>query len=582
MRKIAWVLTAVLLATALPLAAQEESDRGRMFIRLTASDLTIQNSGLFLAVKEQPAGSTEPDKVVDAKWNSRLTPELLVGFELKRNRGTVQFRYFQFDHTLDIGDDGASFRNVWASGIAGWDEDADGDGDVDGWDCGSGPVFPNPPGGPACEEDGDNDVGDSIVPNIKDGAEDDNMNRVADHIGFTHSNNLLAQSTAELQTWDIEYVRRFAEGNRFSLDWSAGIRYARVKQDLGISYREFGAFAAYRDNPNDSSRTTAGGLIRYIDADGDGNLPDTSGLPAGDRSGDGWGNGNGPRVNGGFGPGTDSRADDDLISVPTINEDRITASVDADGFGMVFGLRGETWLTRDPMKKKVKRGKKGFPRRWSLESGLRVGFLSGDQDYRYDETFTRERDALPNFIDWDFNQDGVYGVGAHGHDFDFNGDGVVDQRDWDPNTVIPEEREAWDNRQINIAAQRDGILESVRGNCEGCREPDPGDVHPYQNGFIDEGDPIPESERNTSIYRMTTSRSDGGSRSRMFTSLELDVGLRYRFSRFADIAFGARTSRWFDVGNLKNVPLGADARMLTDGDMTMDGFFVTLTVWPRI
>jgi hypothetical protein len=533
-----------------------EGERLGMFIRLTLNDLQLQNSGLLLAAVDDPA---EPlaGKVIESSWNSRLTPEFLLGFMLPGDRGTLQFRWFQFDETLDIGQHGGPFRNLWASPMAGFDEDLDGDGDVDGFDCGSGGVPGDPDQG--CEDDGDQDIGD-----LKDGAEDyGGRAGLPDFIAFSHSNSLVAKHSAEVLHLDLEYVRKIKEGMRFHLDGSVGLRFARVNQSLELSYRELGAFAAYIDDPNDSFRSTNSCPNEPIDADGDGNNP------SGDRTGDGWGNGNGPRVNQGTscGAGQDSRVGDDLIHIPIQNEDRINASISSEGFGIVAGLRSEYWFAREP--RKTTPG--GFKRKWSLESGLRVGIVWGDSDAAYQETFIRERDALPNFINWDFNQDGYFGRNPESgaHDFDFNGDGRVTQEDWADDQIS----------KIPLAGAKLGILDSI---CGGIACPDGTPADPYADGEINEGDPIPESERNTNIVRTTTTVRDmRASTSQMFTSVEVDVGLRYRFSRFADISFGARATRWFDVGNLRPLTSGETAEALTNGDISLHGFFVTLTVWPK-
>ena len=51
-------------------------------------------------------------------------------------------------------------------------------------------------------------------------------------------------------------------------------------------------------------------------------------------------------------------------------------------------------MTKDGMEVQIG----DFVRTWALESSLNVGLMWGDTKYSWNETYTHERDAFPNFI----------------------------------------------------------------------------------------------------------------------------------------------------------------------------------------
>jgi len=557
-RPVLALVALLMFVVSFPLAGQEAGEQAEkkwgMFVRLRASGLKVGNQALLLGVRDEP-GIPFAGDVLDADWGYKIAPEIQFGFILPNGRDQFRVRFFQFDETLNIGQNGP-FANTWASALAGVDEDLDGDGTVNGFDCTGTGFAPGSTTIP-CESDG------QFEP-ILDGAEDLNFNGQRDFIRFTHSDTIAAEIQTEVLTFDIDYARPLKRTPRFTLEGSAGLRYVNLSQDMKMIYSDYGAFAAYQDSKDDSFYIGAGGAPLPYDADGDGLLPIIGGTSCSrDCMGDGWGDGNRRRQVG-----------DDLIHVPTVDQDIIEAKVETRGGGLTLGLRGE-YLFRG--KRLEETTTAGFKRSWALETTVNLGLMYGDTTYSLTEVFVDERDAFPNFIDWDLNDDGFYGDGPKGHDFDCNGDTKVDFQDW----LGPCNEEVYGpGKSLNgwsLTGAAPGLIDSVFPVGEGY--PD----NPFDDQTLDQGDPIPESERNTTIVQTTQTLRDlsGDNSGQFFASLDIDLGVRWYFSRFADISFGARASRWFDVGNLKAVHSDTSADRLADGDLTLQGFFVTLTVRPK-
>jgi hypothetical protein len=214
--------------------------------------------------------------------------------------------------------------------------------------------------------------------------------------------------------------------------------------------------------------------------------------------------------------------------------------------------------------------------------------LSGETEFRYRETFTNQRDRYANFIDWDFNKDGVY----DNLDLDFDGscNGQL--------PCVPTFADAdampftdgnfnWVETRIRDGARYTYSSSNIRnpGPLPNSAGVNTGAFDGTWNGRLREGDPVPESERNRDILTETTLLKDQtGSADGIQPMLDLNVGLEYQFSKFAHFDFGLRSSRWFGAGSFREVANDVVAGRTVDadgGDFSMHGMYFTITIVPR-
>ncbi|MEM7247916.1 MAG: hypothetical protein AAF533_21450 [Acidobacteriota bacterium] len=521
-----------------------------------------QSNGLGVIIDEPDPG--RPLSVVgretDGDFGGRFDFGFQLGFRLRGKKGRVQGSFYQYDQRqslLNQPGNGQRIANVLASPDAGFFEDIG---------CAVCPFLNTgvPDGlvrGIEVAMNGDPDFDQNVL----DGAEDWNFNGSPDFIRFDNSDALVGVLETDFQIIDLEYVRQLKRLEKLSLDWRAGIRIASVSQLTDVGYRNFGSFAVYSDNegPTGASaleETRPCGAFNNSgvqDGDGDGEASSSQNEPDGDGFLDG---------------DCDGLMSDSISSVPTLTEDRILANIDARGAGLRVGLDGRFDLTK----------------KWRLAAGVSLSMLDTKVDYRYTETFTSERDRFLNFIDWDFNGDGVY----DNFDLDFNGDCLPDRPEFcfptvADEAVLPTVMVAGRERGFVTIRSRVGARDSVISSTGPARRA-PNGVN--DNAFMapDQlrvGDPVPESERNRDTLTTTTLLNDlAGSDSGWSPMLDLNLGMEYQFSRFASLDFGLRASRWWGAGRFRELANSVVSRSdvdIMDGDFTMDGYYIRLTVVPR-
>ena len=110
-------------------------------------------------------------------------------------------------------------------------------------------------------------------------------------------------------------------------------------------------------------------------------------------------------------------------------------------------------------------------------------------------------------------------------------------------------------------------------------------ANPYADGQMDVGDPVPESERNTTIKRETTEirNIQGKVSDEWYGSAAIQVGVDYRFNRFISVGVGVKAERWFNVGQLSEVMAITDpiAHRAPSGDIGFEGWFLGIKLTPR-
>ncbi len=530
-----------LMAQEVAPASPEEAAKKRIgfYFGLRLTDLSVkdQANGISVLIDEPPVdGLPFPidGTPVDVDYGSRLNLEFIVGFRL-RDRGSIEATFMQWDEKQDlfqVAPEGKAFANVLASGAAGINEDIDGDGDVLGFEGGlaSDPTF------------------DAVL----DGAEDLNFTGAAEFIPFDHANRIVGDSSTDYQAFDIDYRRGMKETKKFRLDWRAGLRMASLSQTHDIAYRELGAFAVFIDEEADIAASPPWNCLDWGYTRGTAN-------PVQDGNGDGETNPNSNELDGdGFLNGNcNPIIDDRLESVETVSEDRIIGRIHTSGLGVKAGLDARF----------------DFTKKWRITGSMGVALMHSDTKLRYTETFTSERDRFPNFIEWDFNGDGVYDM----HDLDFDGSCAG----------LPVEEcriDGADTAAINgqlAIRYRDGIgnarVASPRGQ-------NPGAFTGAAVGLLREGDPVPGSERNNDILRETLLLHDVSGKSKAYSpAIDLTVGFEWQFSRFASLGFGWRALRWMDAGRFSNLAddVRAGRTPKGDGDLDLSGGYFSLTIVPR-
>ena len=532
-----------------PAASPEEAAKKRIGfyfgLRLTKLSFAEPADDIGLLLDSPPALPGLPYPMtgdpVDVDFRSRLNLEFFVGFRL-RGSGSVEATFIQWDEKQDLFREAPAdkaFFNSLASPLAGISEDLNGDGVVTGIE-----------GGLLSEND--NRAADAVL----DGAEDINFSGgPAEFLKYDTSQRIVGEASTDYQSFDVDYRRSFKETKRFHLDWRAGLRIASIDQTYDIGYRQPGSFAVFVDEEEDILPVAyigcAGGVpawgrnprnVQDGDGDGEQNLAQNEG------DGDGFLDGN-----------CNSEVQDRLESVSTLSEDRVIADISTTGYGVKAGLDARIDLSKN--------------KKWRLVGSVGVSALQTSVEYRYRETFTSERDRYLNFIDWDFNHDGVYDM----HDLDFDGscDGL-------PSTACTITTD--DATAIASALPiryRDGIENSVVSNPAGLNS---GAYRTAFTGVLREGDPVGESERNTDILRETTVLADfEGKSSGIKPVLDMQIGFEWQFSKFAHVGFGLRSSTWFDGGKFRSIAddVAAGRTPKADGDFSLTGGYFTLTVVPR-
>jgi hypothetical protein len=479
-------------------------------------------------------------KQVDVDFGARLNLEFFVGFRL-RKAGSVEASFLQWDEKQDLRQDapaGKSFYNTLASPSAGIDEDLDQDGDVTGIEA-----------GPLSENDLQAN-GDSV----SDGAEDINFDGIPERLRFDTSQRIVGQASTDYQLFDVDYRRPIKNWSRFHLDWRAGLRLASLSQTYDIAYQQPGSFAVFVDDEADilAAQFNCGAAPPFgrtpnniQDGDGDGEIQTSQNEADGDGFLDGNCNGD---------------VHDHLESVATLSEDRVVARIKSRGYGVKAGLDARLDLSKN--------GK------WRLTGSVAVSALSTSTDMSYRETFTSERDRYLDFIDWDFNHDGVY----DNHDLDFDGScALLTSAQC---VITAADADALPGQTLGILF-RDGIASSVKPNARGMNP------LPYagtSTGSLREGDPVGESERNSDILRETSLLTDvSGSASGIKPMLDLSIGLEWQFSRFAHLGVGVRSSTWYDAGKFRDLAddVAAGRGPQGSGDFETTGGYFALTIVPR-
>jgi hypothetical protein len=547
------VLLALLVS---PAPAQEDyEDEGvnleklGFFFRLELARVTPNNVGLGLGYIDKPPPSGEivnpalTGTRIDGNFGPRFDPGFSVGVRLKGNGGNVVASFWQFDQRQDftvrpsegwvvahsLSSPGAGF---WES----WDDD-NGDGVVDendsvlGVEHGSG-FLTLPDGSFALDPDGQKIPveGSEEADEVLDAAEDLNDSLTNEFFPFNTSSLLDSDLFVDLKTYDLEYQRILKKGRNFTFGFSSGLRYARISQRLDVLYREDSSFAVYTDTEEDPTGTD-------IDGDGDNDFGD-----ADPNDGEGLGDGD-----------NDSNFNDSMKAIDIFTQDDISAQIDVRAFGLKIGFSGKYKIAK----------------KWSIGSRIAFSALYGSKESSIKEVFWNQRDAFPNFVDWDINGDGE----VTPLDFDLNGDGIVDLDDW---RLQPGQDYLIELDPNDVAAGMENAL--IDGSCWEV-DPTSGTI------LLRPGCPVPESERNDSIVQeIRTLRDQSGKNSTLFTAGEIELGVDYRFSRFARLSFGFRTQRWFDVGSLRDVTdnTNRSAVFSPSGDLTFDGVFLALTVWPKL
>lgn len=492
----------------------------------------------IIAAPPRPGLPFDPSGArVDVDFRSRVNLEFFVGFRL-RKKGSVEATFMQWDEREDLFQDaepGKAFANRLASPLAGIHEDLDGDGDALGIE-----------GGATAENDGRG------VDPFLDGAEDINFTGAAEFLKFETSTRIRGLAATDFQAFDVDYRRTLKETRRFSLDWRAGVRIASLDQSYDIAYQQPGSFAVFIDEEPDipvAEYTGCPGGNAPIQTasnnqDGDGDGDPLSFL---ERDGDGFLNGN-----------CNATVSDVLTSVATLSEDRIVANIKTSGYGIKAGLDARMDLSK----------------KWRITGSAGISALQTTTEFSYRETFVSERDRYLNFIEWDFNGDGVY------DNFDLDFDGSCDRTAPAVSCrITAADSDAYGaSRPIFF---RDGIENSVTATPQGLNR---NAYRGANQGILRVGDPIGESERNTDILRESMVLTDvSGETKGIKPVLDLQVGLEWQFSRFAHLGFGVRSSTWFDAGKFRSIAddIAAARTPEADGDFTLVGGFVTLTVVPR-
>lgn len=501
---------------------------------------------------------------VDGDLRSRWALGFKLGFRLRKDHGSIEGRYFQWDEQQDLfreAGGGKAIANTLASPLAGFDEDLGRE------------FFSGGPDSRATHfEAGVLSEGSEAADPVADGAEDLNYNGRPDFIRFATSDRIVGELKTDLQIVDVDYVRQIKQLGRLTLDGRVGIRAASVHQVTDLGYRDIGAFAAYSDDEGASrvSERTSGlpgcGNSTVVDGDGDGERTTAQNEP----DGDGFMDGN-----------CNNRINDQIESVETVTEDRIIADIKATGVGLHVGVDGRFELSK----------------KWRLSGAIGVGLLAAETEYRYRETFTSERDRYPNFIEWDLNGDGVY----DNWDLDF------DLSCQQPGRIIPPERcvpDVADEAALpfnDATISRRYLLQPLIRSGANYSYVSPRIFNPGPlqqplgvnadaftgtgTGRIRVGDPIPESERNRDILKESTLLVDvAGNASGIQPMLDLNVGLEYQFSKFAHFDFGVRSTRWFGAGSFRSVAnqvVAGDEVKADDGDFSLTGMYFTITIVPR-
>jgi hypothetical protein len=495
--------------------------------------------------------------IVNGDFRSRWDLGFKFGFRLRGSHGSIESSFFQWDENenlLTLAGDGKVIANTLASPDAGFFEDV---GVL-------GATLP-PDGSVLGFEAGFASEGAEATDRSSDGAEDLNYNGQADFIRFTTANRIVGSMHTDFQKFDVDWVKPVKRLRRFTLASRMGVRLASVTQEMDLAYRDVGAFAVYIDNEgengNVSERTNVPtcltGQTTVVDGDGDGETQQADN----EADGDGFMDGD-----------CDTVIFDRLESVETISEDRIVAAIDTSGIGLTLGLDGQVQLAP----------------KWRLVGGMSVSAMSSKTEWRYRETFVSERDRYLNFIDWDFDNNGLF----DNRDFDFARDCIsADPADCEPNTadnnvLNPRATQFVDlTGRVRQGAERSRVNSRIAGQAE-PRGVNPGafDATAGNATRLRVGDPVPESERNRDVLREVTLLRDQRGESSGFTPiLDLNVGLEFQFSAFAHVGFGLRSTRWFDAGRFRDLANDIVAGREPDasGDFGATGGYLVITVVPR-
>jgi hypothetical protein len=537
------------------LSAEEEAAKRLGFYFALSLESTSQRgmaNGIGVVVDEPNVfGDFDVDgPIVDGDFQDRFNFGFKLGFRLRNDKGRIEANYWQFDEKQDllrVAPEGKKIANTLASPGAGFFEDVGRrfvpgppDGQVIGYEAG------------ALSEGNEREPAVVGGPNPIDGAEDWNFNGRPDFIRFDTSDRIVGSIETDLKQFDVDYVRRIKRLRRFELDGRAGLRIASLSQVTDLGYRQLGSFAVYNDREADevTSPRPCGQNVNLAVQDGDGDgETETS---QNERDGDGFMDGD-----------CDGFVFDELESVETVSEDRILARIETEGIGLRLGLDGRFQLSK----------------KWSVSGGVALNLMSTDVEYRYREVFTSERDRFLNFIDWDFNGDGVY----DNLDLDFDGSCAGRPPEFcDPNVGDAAALAAMGSIAADMRA---GVQDSVVQSPAGLTQANSYNPGLGNLGRIRPGDAVGEPERNVDVLRETTVLQDvAGSDSGFQPMLDLFLGAEYQFSRFARLDFGLRASRWFGAGRFRTLADDVNAGGavdITDGDFTTDGYFVRLTVVPR-
>ena len=545
------LLAAPLAASAQEVLSPEEESLKRLGFYFTLSLENTSQRGMangigVLVDRPSLAGQFETaGPEIDGDFDDRFNFGFSFGFRLRNDKGKIEASYFQFDEGQDlltVAPDGKRIANTLTDPGAGFSED------VGCFACGNG----GPPDGSVRGwEGGFGAEQNEIADQVKDGAEDWNYNGVPDFIRFETSERIVGSIETDLKLFDVDYIRPLKRMRRFDLHGRVGLRLASLSQVTDLAYRDPSSFAVFNDTEEDNmspSQRPCGRNVdgRTQDGDGDGDDPGEN-----EMDGDGFMNGD-----------CDGQMPDRLQSVETVSEDRIVARIDTQGWGLRMGVDGQYRL-----------GKK-----WTLSGGMTLNLMSTDVEYRYVETFISERDAYLNYIDWDFNGDGVY----DNFDLDFDGS-CANLPEGTPCVPSNADSVALNDMGGIETLMRNGIADSVVTDPSGLSQSDPYSGSNF--GTLRRGDPIPESERNRDVLREVTLLNDVAGKEDGFTPmLDLNIGAEYQFSRFARLDFGLRASRWFGAGrfrSLANDVIAGGEIDAMDGDFTTDGYYVRLTVVPR-
>lgn len=544
---LAWSPSSIAQAQDLPTAEEERARRlgfyfsvslERLGQRGNAKGLGILTDAVRPGMPVQPVGEE-----VGGSFDERFNLGFSLGFRLRGNAGRIEGSFLQFEEQDDLvrmAGDGKTFAATLASPSAGFFEDQGStgspggpDGTVNGIEAGSlseGSEQVDPEPG-------------NFIEQVLDGAEDVDFDGRPGFIRFDNADEIRGEIETDHQVFDVDYARRLKRMRKFELHGRVGVRLASLAQEADLAYRQNDSFAVYIDDEGATGASEdARPAFTVTDGDGDG---ETS-IAENEPDGDGFMNGDG-----------DAFINDRIESVATVSEDRILASIDTKGIGLKLGLDGLYELSP----------------KWRIRGGVAVSVLQSESDWRYLETFTSERDRYLNFIEWDFNGDGVY----DNRDLDLDGscEGVLAGCTPDAN----------DNNAVPVGGidilRRVGLENSVVDQPRGVND---GAYTGGSFGQIRVGDPVPESERNASVVRDVSVLKDvAGSSDDLLPMIDVHVGLEYQFSRFAHLDFGLKSRRWIDAGRFRTLAndVAAGGGGALDGDFALDGWYLTLTVVPR-